>query len=152
MKTFCRRRATEYGGKYYWIASQRFASCDLMSCNFCDNQLWVANCELRVFDIASQCIISLSHFELQASKLASHKSAGLWVGIFQIINLEGFESTYIAIYYYSKEHVKFSLPLYSKVFHDAHVLNFRYHHVLTCFLFSLNSFATLTANQGSLNF
>ena len=42
--------------------------------------------------------------------------------------------------------------LYSKVLHDANASNFRYHHVLTCFLLSLNSFATLTTNQGSLNF
>ena len=34
-------------------------------------------CELRVFDIASQRVVSVSLFELQANKFAIHKSASL---------------------------------------------------------------------------
>ena len=38
--------------------------------------------------------------------------------------------------------------LCSKIFHDARVRNFRYLLAYACFLFLLNSFVTLTANQG----
>ena len=34
-------------------------------------------CELRVFDIASQRVVSVSLFELQENKFAIHKSASL---------------------------------------------------------------------------
>ena len=34
-------------------------------------------CELRVFDTASQRVVIVSHFELQANKFAIHKSASL---------------------------------------------------------------------------
>ena len=67
-------------------------------------------CKLRVFDIASQRIVSLSHFELLANKLASCNSANLSVASLQVINLEGLESTYKDMnYYYSKEHAKLSV-------------------------------------------
>ena len=59
--------------------------------------------------MASQRIVSVSHFELQANKLASRNSASLWVTSLQIINLEDLESTYKDMNYYSNEHAKLSV-------------------------------------------
>ena len=119
MNMFDRRKATEYGGNYYQSASYlRSNKMQVLRQPpvFCEFNI----CKLRVFDIASQRILSLSHFELQANRLASCNSASLWVAILQIINLEAIssyliiisedlESTYKDMNYYFKEHAKLSV-------------------------------------------
>ena len=108
MKMFDRRKATEYGGNYYqsasYLRSNKLQVLRQPTVN-CEPNI----CKLRVFDIASQRIVSLSHFELQANKLASRKSASLWVASLQIINLEGLELTCKHMNYYSKEHARLSV-------------------------------------------
>ena len=44
------------------------------------------SCNLRVYHIASQLIMSLSHFELHANKPVSCKSVSLWVANHQVSN------------------------------------------------------------------
>ena len=52
----------------------------------------VMKCELRVYHIASQQVMSQSHRELPANKLVSCKPASLWVANLQVNNLQSCES------------------------------------------------------------
>ena len=148
---FDRRKDTEHGGNDYWSAIQRVASWDLTSCKLWDKQLWFsssifASCEsltlqaneLWVYHILSckptnLLVVTQLVYELQAFKLSIWKTWSQPIKIWIIIltNMPSFPSI-----------------LCSKIFHDARVRNFRYLLAYACFLFLLNSFVTLTANQG----
>ena len=72
-KDFCRTKTTEYGGKCYQSVSQRLTSCELKSC------------DLGVYYIMNQQVMSLSHCKLQANKLVSYKPASFWVASLNVV-------------------------------------------------------------------
>ena len=151
MKMVDRKKATEYGWNYYQSTIQEVAIWVLTSYKFWDNQLWFASpifasCEFLILQANESwvyhilsckptdlLVVSQLVSELQAFKLS------VWKAWIQPANI------CIIIL---KNTPSFLEILCSKIFHVRNVRNFTYVLAHACFLFVLNSFVTLTTNQG----
>ena len=125
------------------VKSQRVVSCKPKSC------------ELGVYQIASQRVMSLSHCELLDNKLASCKPASQWVPSLQVKNFQGCKSNQVnrnvlflrTCQFYSKSYIlRFFMMLMSKILR----ISIFVHGVYSKVFIRLNSILAISLDQGGV--